>query len=277
MQRYIDKFRQQGLGVSAITYDSVEILADFAKRKNITFPLLSDPGSKVIREFGILNTSVPADNMQYGIPYPGTYIVDREGVVQSKYFENAYTDRYSAPTILLREFGSEVGTRATEVKTDHLDLKYYSTADVVHPNLRLTLVADFNLKPKMHVYAPGVQGYIPISFETDSSPNFAAQTVKYPKEEKLFLPVIKETVPVFQGKFRVTQDITMASDKALQAVLSGNREVKISGKLRYQACDDKECYLPQTIPLEWALKLEPLERERVPEPIQHKAPVAGAK
>lgn len=260
----------------AILYDSVEILADFTKRKNITFPLLSDPGSKVIREFGILNTSVPADNMQYGIPYPGTYIVNREGIVQSKYFENLYTDRYSAPTILLREFGSAAGTRQTEVKTDHLELKYYSTTDVVRPTLHLTLVADFNLKPKMHVYAPGVQGYIPINFEVDSSPYFVAQPQKYPKAENLFLPVIKETVPVFQGKFRVTQDLTMAGGKVLQPVLSGNREVKISGKLKYQACDDKECYLPQTIPLEWVLQVVPLDGERVPEPFQHKAP-AGAK
>ncbi|MBI2817979.1 MAG: redoxin domain-containing protein [Acidobacteria bacterium] len=272
----MDKFRQQGLGVCVITYDSVDILADFAKRKSITIPMLSDPGSKVIREFGILNTSVASDSMQYGIPYPGTYIVNRDGIVQSKYFEDLYSDRYSAPTILLREFGSAAGTRQTEVKTDHVALKYYATTDVVHPNLRLTLVADFNLKPKMHVYAPGVQGYIPINFEVAPSPNFVAQPVKYPKSENLFLPVIKETVPVFQGKFRVTQDITMAADKALQSVLSGSREVKITGKLRYQACDDKECYLPQTIPLEWMMKVEPLDRERVPEPIQHKAP-AGAK
>ena len=68
----------------------------------------------------------------------------------------------------------------------------------------------------------------------------------------------------------------MAADKALQPVLSGSREFKITGKLRYQAYDDKECYLSQTIPLEWVQKVEPLDRERVPEPIQHKAP-AGAK
>ena len=76
---------------------------------------------------------------------------------------------------------------------------------------------------------------------------------------------------MFQGKFQITQDINMASNDALQSILSGSRQVKISGKLRYQACDDKECYLPQTIPLEWVLKLDPLDHERVPEPIQHKA------
>jgi hypothetical protein len=64
----------------------------------------------------------------------------------------------------------------------------------------------------------------------------------------------------------------------LQPIIASNGELKITGKLRYQACDDKICYLPETLPLEWTLKAEPLDRERVPEAIQHKPPVApGAK
>jgi hypothetical protein len=252
-------------------YDTQAILADFAKRKNITFPMLADPDSKTIRAFGVFNTYVPVGEREYGMAFPGTYIVDAGGVVRSKYFESLYQDRYSAPTILLSEFGSASGTRQTAVETDHLQLKYFSTRDTVRPNLRFTLVASVALKPKMHVYAPSVKDYIPIRFELDPSANFAAKPPVYPKAESLYLEPIQETVPVFKGKFQITEDINMASSDALQAVLSGSREVKISGKLRYQACDDKECYLPQTIPLEWALKVDPLDRERVPEPIQHKA------
>jgi len=29
--------------------------------------------------------------------------------------------------------------------------------------------------------------------------------------------------------------------------------VKISGTLSYQACDDRVCYLPQSVPLEWVV------------------------
>ena len=261
--------------MAVITYDSVEILADFAKRQNLTLPLLSDPQSATIRAFGILNTTVPTDNMAYGIPYPGTYIVDADGVVKSKYFEDRYQDRYSAPTILLREFGSAAGTRETATKTDYLEMKHYSTRDVVRPNLRFTLVADFVLPPNMHVYTPEVKGYIPIKLELDVSPNFTAHAAEYPKGDILFLPAINERVPVYHDSFRITQDVTMAAANDLEAVLSGNREVKITGSLRYQACDDKICYLPQTLPLEWTLKVEPLDRQRVPEPIQHKPPAAS--
>ncbi|MBI1956698.1 MAG: peroxiredoxin family protein, partial [Acidobacteria bacterium] len=84
MQQYSEEFRKQGLGVVAITYDSVEILADFAKRRSITFPILADPKSEIIRAFRVLNTAVPPGHMWYGVPYPGTYIVDQNGVVRSK-------------------------------------------------------------------------------------------------------------------------------------------------------------------------------------------------
>ena len=274
LQGYADSFREKGLGLCAISYDSVEILADFARRQNITYTLLSDPGSRTIRAFGILNTTVPEDHMQYGIPHPGTYIVDSQGVVQSKYFENRFQERFSAPTILFREFGSKTGTRETTVQTDHLDLRYYSTQDEVHPDLRFTLVAELDLKPKMHVYSPEVKNYIPIRFTVEPSENYSAHAVEYPAAETLYLPAIQESVPVFQGRFQIQQDVTLAGEADLKPILQGSQEIRIQGSLRYQACDDKICYLPRTLPLEWTLRVSPLERTRVPEPIQHKDPAA---
>jgi len=43
----------------------------------------------------------------YAIPYPGTFIVDRKGVV-SRFFEDAYQERYTAATIL-NSLGTAVG------------------------------------------------------------------------------------------------------------------------------------------------------------------------
>ena len=276
LEQYAGDFRKQGLGIAAISYDPVPILKDFTERHGISFPLLSDRGSKIIQRFGILNTSAPpyspvSGALIFGIPHPGTYIVNREGVVQSKYFEIRQTDRYTAPTILLREFGSDLGTRETVVQTDHLSLKYYSSQDVVRPGVRITLVADVQLGPKMHVYAPAVKNYIPIQLELDEGPYSVVFPAEYPASETLFLPAIEEAVPVYQGTFRVTLDVRLKSPAALKSILAGSREIKIRGRFRYQACDDKICYLPRTLPLEWVLKVEPLERRRVPESLQHPA------
>jgi len=212
----------------------------------------------------------------YGVPFPGTFIVDRDGIVRSKYFEAIYQDRYSAPTILFRQFGSAAGTRETNVKTNHLELKYYSTRDVVGPGLRITLVADLELKPKCTSMRRGVKGYLPIQFELDTSPHYVMYPVAYPKSEPLHLAPINETVSVYQGGFKSPRTSGW-EDSALHQFLDSGEELKIKGNLRYQACDDKECYLPQNLPLEWALKVKQHDQERVPEPIQHKqAPASGA-
>ncbi len=58
LQDRLEELESSGIGIAAISYDSQEVLAAFAERRGITFPLLSDDGSSVITEFGILNTVV---------------------------------------------------------------------------------------------------------------------------------------------------------------------------------------------------------------------------
>jgi hypothetical protein len=41
--------------------------------------------------------------------------------------------------------------------------------------------------------------------------------------------------------------------------------------LRYQACDDKVCYPPDTVPVHWTLQVEGHDRERAPAELQRQA------
>lgn len=63
-----EAFQRHGLGVFAISYDRSEILRKFARDKKISFRLLSDPDSRIIRAFNKLDTSVLPDNPAYGVP-----------------------------------------------------------------------------------------------------------------------------------------------------------------------------------------------------------------
>ena len=92
LQQHLDAIRKEGLGVAAISYDSIGALKSFADRQHITYPLLSDPDSKIIRAFDILNETTKPGTLTYGIPYPGIYIVDSQGKVLSKYFEDDYKE-----------------------------------------------------------------------------------------------------------------------------------------------------------------------------------------
>ena len=65
LQGRFDEIRKTGMGLASITYDPVTILADFATRRSIAFPILSDAGSATIKKYGILNTTVPTSNQLY--------------------------------------------------------------------------------------------------------------------------------------------------------------------------------------------------------------------
>ena len=81
-----------------ISYDPVEVLAKFTEKQKITFPLLSDPEHKTIVAYGLLNKE--AKGKFEGIPYPGTMIVDQDGVIRAKLFFDGFVKRHTAGDII---------------------------------------------------------------------------------------------------------------------------------------------------------------------------------
>jgi hypothetical protein len=167
LQQNLDAIRKPGLGVAAISYDSVRALKSFADRQHIKDRLRSDPDSKIIRAFDILNETTKTGTLTYGIPYPGAYIVDAQGEVVFKYFEDDYKDRVSTADILARQFRAAVSAAQNVSDTKHLKLTTAASNDLARPGLRIALSLEIELKPGMHVYAPGVQGYIPIDWQLE--------------------------------------------------------------------------------------------------------------
>jgi hypothetical protein len=272
LQSNLEKLRAQGLGVVAISYDSVAVLKNFAERRGITYPLLSDPESKIIRDFGILNEEAQQGTMQYGIPYPGTYLVDRAGRVTAKYFEDDYTQRYTSADILVSRFGESAGAAPTIAEGKHLRLSASASNARVRSGQRISLVLDVQLGPRLHVYAPGVQSdYIPIEWSMKESAALTVRAATYPSSKILRLEAIRESAPVYQGTFRLVRDVTISRDQALRPLLDAEGKLTIEGALKYQACDDKVCHPPETVPVRWSLQVEGHDRERAPAELQRKA------
>lgn len=271
LQQHLDAIRKEGLGVAAISYDSIGALKSFADRQHITYPLLSDPDSKIIRAYDILNETTKPGTLTYGIPYPGVYIIDAHGKVVSKYFEDDYKDRVSTADILARQFGAPIAAAGTVSETKHLQIKTTASNDLARPGLRIALSIDIELKPGIHVYAPGVQGYIPIDWQLETGGAAAKQhPFNYPASEMLHLEAIGETVPVYRGRVRIVREITFGQETALKSLVTANGELIIKGSFRYQACDDRKCFVPQDVPLEWHFKYEGLDRQRAPSEFQRK-------
>src|SRR5439155_2971286 len=93
----------------------------------------------------------------------------------------------------------------------------------------------------------------------------------YPRSKILYLPAIKERVPVLDGRFRIRQVVQVPTAFDFSNSLGADgKTITIAGKLEYQACDSKICLLPSSVPVHWQLQILPLDRQRAPENIQHK-------
>jgi hypothetical protein len=268
LQNASQKFKAQGVGIAAVSYDSEGILRDFAKRHGITFPLLADPKSETIRQYGILDAD--AKGFTKGMAHPGYVYISPDGKITEQFFETAYTDRYTANNLMLKLFPELVEGSGREVASPHLALTLSQSDNLVIPGSRFTVAIDVTLPADVHVYAPRVVGYKPIALILENVPELKLSDPHYPNPEVLFLPAIKESVPVFQGRFRISQDAVVSTDAKFLKALGHGRKVAVKGMLRYQACDQTTCFLPMDVPVSWEIQVAPLDLERAPASIQHK-------
>jgi peroxiredoxin len=265
LQGRVDELRNEGLGLAAITYDAVSVLADFSARRGVTFPLLSDAGSATIKRYGILNTTIPETNELYGYPFPGTFILNRDGVVTARIFEPTYQERDTISSVLAR-LGRNVQAPVTRTSAPHLEITSYLTDQVAAPGTHVSIVLDIKPEPHVHVYAPGVTGYKPIALVVQQQPGLIVRAAQFPKPEDYYFKPLNEHVPVFQKRFRIAQDVEIDPSREAAATLKNMKTMTISGTLNYQACDDKVCFNPESVPLSWTINLRPLDTERAKRP-----------
>ena len=133
------------------------------------------------------------------------------------------------------------------VETKHLMLTTSASAGAVAPGKKASLWIDVEPRPTMHVYSPGQKGYIAITLTLEENAAVTAAKAKYPPGEKFFMEALNETQLVYAKPFRIAQDVTLKPGGSAESVV-------IKGSVRYQACDDKICYLPQTVPVQWTIR-----------------------
>ncbi len=290
LQAQYATLQKDGLGLVGISYDSQEILAAFSEQHGITFPLLSDVGSATIKRYGILNTVAEeglgpngkdpqviaqvklyvsangANERQRGIPFPGTFIVDRGGRVKARFFEDSYTVRNTVSSIRVKLNDAEMPVAATQVQTRHLDVVTYPTDAAVAPGNRFALVVRISPHAGMHVYAPGASNYKIIELKLLPAAYVRAQAPAYPPAETYEFKPLNERVPAYQKPFTLVQEVVLDGQASTRNALKDQASLTIGGALTYQACDDRLCYDPVTLPLSWTVGLKPIVTQATARP-----------
>lgn len=252
----------------ALSYDSVEVLDAFARRKGITVPLLSDPDSAVIRRLGLLNETVPpGDARQHGMAHPGTIVADGAGIVRDVYFEDHYVHRFTMPTILASGFGEAPEGRRTEQRLDHADVVTFATQDRVHPGNRITLSVRVAPHPGVHAYASGAEafGYQPLALSVEAPAHCTVHAPRYPDPD--IVDLAGDRVPVYARPAEIRTDLVLGSRQDLAEALAAGM-LAIRGILSVQTCSEQMCDPPREVSLQWELGLVAPDTERVPEPLR---------
>jgi peroxiredoxin len=283
LQSRTRELSDKGLGLATISYDPPDILAAFSRQRGITFPMLSDVGSETIKRYGILNTvamelagpnakdpaladdiklyvSVVGPNARMaGIAFPGTFMLERNGRVKARFFEDFYIERNTVSSIMMR-LGGGAKLTGTKVATEHLEITTYPSDSAIAPGDRVTLAFDVVPRRGIHVYAPGASSYRILTVSLESHPQIRALPMKYPSSQIYVFKPLNERVPVYQKPFTLLQEIVLAGTPQAQAALRGKDSLTVNGTLEYQACDDRVCFNPESVPMSWTFMLRPIDR-----------------
>lgn len=266
LQQTLQKVRSEGYEIFAISNDTVERLAEFSGRHGIEFSLLSDEGSEVIRAFGILNTLIqPGEGKHmrwYGIPYPGTYVTDSNGVVIDKDFHQHHARRLSGQALLHRVLGTvpdqTAEVPATTFEDDEVALTAYLADPVLSLEVITSLVCRLRIAAGLHIYAAGApEAFTPVSLSL-SGEGVRLGEPAWPNPGVLRMADLEMSIPVYEQEVTVIVPITATSEIMRLGHGLDRESVEITVACRYQACDDVACGLPTAIETKLVLPLRTL-------------------
>ena len=247
------KFEAEGIRLYAISYDDVEMLSEFASKQNIPYPLLSDIDSNVISEFGILNTEIrKGDLFLYGIPFPGCYVTDEEGVVVAKFFHDSYKKRDSPETLIDAALGRvqlpDDTPRATGGDDEvRITVAIQGGKGTIRQGIVRNLVVRFELGEGLHVYGePVPKGMVPVSISVKPEPGLEVREPITPETRALRLESAGIELQVWSGSVDFVVPFCPTGELASEVRPLDMPSLPLEVSVRYQACDDHNCLLPRT-------------------------------
>jgi DsbC/DsbD-like thiol-disulfide interchange protein len=219
-----------------------------------------------MRALGLLNDRVDEQHAAYGIakqerhqglPYPGLFLLDAQGRVIQKRFQQSYRERETGVGILEQGFGVASSVHGPEAhgQSEGVKVRAYLDTDTYRFFQRLWLTVELTIEPGVHVYVrPIPEGYIPLSVDVASVAGMVVGKPAWPTPRTCRVEALDEEFCAYEGQLRLTLPVTLTEEE-------GDQTLEVT--VRYQACSATDCLLPNTIRLELPLKAaDHIERPR---------------
>jgi peroxiredoxin len=94
------EFEKRGYKIVGVSYDTPEVTKAFTERRALTYTLLSDPKSDVIDRWGLRDPQYAVGSRPYGVPRPIIFVLDRNGTIKAKLYEETYQKRPPAMLVV---------------------------------------------------------------------------------------------------------------------------------------------------------------------------------
>ncbi len=233
----------------AISYDPVSVLRAFSDKYQITYPLLADEGSEVIKSFGIFNAEVDSGSRGFGIPHPGVYIIDENLTVIEKHFEQSYRERPTAQNVLVNLLDEKLESNVQAFEKNYLTGRIAITDTIAYRSQLLSVVVDISLKDGFHLYGkPIPQGFIAFEIEFESNPNFEVDEFTYPETKAFKIESLQETFHILPDKINLKTFLRIKNQPE-----AGKHTV--TATVTFQACNDRVCMIPEKLKFDFPLRI----------------------
>ena len=167
LQRRIDELRDPHIEPYAVSYDTPEKHCRFVDEFGISHHLLSTADSATINQFVILKTLVEPDHpirtssgrSFHGIPVPGIYIVDTDGIVREEYFNRSYTTRNSTGMVLNSALGAVLRPEAASEQSwqsERIGFRAFLSDPTLRLEYAITLYVRFELADGTEADSKGI-------------------------------------------------------------------------------------------------------------------------
>ncbi len=103
--------------------------------------------------------------------------------------------------------------------------------------IRVALQLDIEKGWHINAHTPLETSLIPTEVVLETHPNFTVEEIHYPKPKRKTFQFIQGELEIYEGRVLIFMNLTVSTKAA-------PGESGISGKVKYQACDDKSCLLP---------------------------------
>jgi len=254
----------EGIKLYTVSYDDPEALAEYVRATGVEFTMLADVESAVIRRYDVLNTLVqPEDVPFHGVPFPGFFLLDEDGVIVEKLFNRHFAHRDGIEAILdgfaghIVQGDEEPAAVSTEDDGIAVTAFLRGGGGTLRAGPRRRLIVRVEMPPGLHIYdEPVPSGMVPTSITLDGPDGLRHSPARTPATTTLTLPGVPDPLHVWDGTIDFVMDVW--GDSTIGAeIAEGAESMEIDVTIRYQACDDHRCFIPRsrTLTLEVPLAL----------------------